>query len=137
MKQRMKNITIESNRKQRILKPPQPLAEVEAWFIKSMSEFLTNFKCRKRFFGFYRSYGWEGKVPKTSIRMFIFNFDGNNGTDYLRRIFGDDSIPDFIIRDKEFSEKLCFAIISEPCFNSRDFDEEIELHEKMKEKFDL
>ena len=137
MKQTMKNITIESNRKQRILKPPQPLTEVETWFIESMNEHLTNFKCRKRFFGFYRSYLWEGQIPKISIRMFIFNFDGSNGTDYLRRIFGDGDVPDFIIRNKEFSDKLCHAIICEPCCNSRDLDEEFELRDKMLEKFDL
>ena len=137
MKQTMKNITIESNRKQRILKPPQPLTEVETWFIESMNEHLTNFKCRKKFFGFYRSYLWEGQIPKISIRMFIFNFDGSNGTDYLRRIFGDGDVPDFIIRNKEFSDKLCHAIICEPCFNSRDLDEEFELRDKMLEKFDL
>ena len=137
MKQTMKNITIESNRKQRILKPPQALTEVEAWFIESMNEHLTNFKCRKRFFGFYRSYLWEGQIPKISIRMFIFNFDGNNGTDYLRRIFSDGEVPDFIIRNKEFSDKLCHAIICEPYFTSRDFEEEIELRDKMLEKFDL
>ena len=137
MKQTMKNITIESNQQRRILKPPQPLTEVEAWFIESMSEFLTNFKCRKKFFGFYRTYGWEGEMPKISVRLFLFNFDGNNGTDYLKRIFGDEPCPDFIIRNKEFSDKLCHAIICEPCFNSRDIDEEFELHEKMREKFDL
>ena len=137
MKQTMKNITIESNRKQRILKPPQPLTEVETWFIESMNEHLTNFKCRKKFFGFYRSYLWEGQIPKISIRMFIFNFDGSNGTDYLRRIFGDGDVPDFIIRNKELSDKLCHAIICEPCFNSRDLDEEFELRDKMLEKFDL
>ena len=137
MKQTMKNITIESNQQRRILKPPQPLTEVEAWFIESMSEFLTNFKCRKKFFGFYRTYGWEGETPKISVRLFLFNFDGNNGTNYLKRIFGDEPCPDFIIRNKEFSDKLCHAIICEPCFNSRDIDEEIEIQERMLEKFDL
>jgi hypothetical protein len=137
MKQTMKNITIESNQQRRILKPPQPLTEVEAWFIESMSEFLTNFKCRKRFFGFYKTYGWEGETPKISVRMFLFNFDGKNGTDYLKRIFGDDPCPEFIISNRELSEKLCHAIICEPCFNSRDIDEEIELHDRMLEKFDL
>ena len=137
MKQTMKKLTIESNQKRRILTPPQPLTEVEAWFIESMSEHLMNFKCRKKFFGFYRSYSWEGTIPKTSIRMFIFNFDGNNGTNYLSRIFGDELCPDLIIRNKEFSDKLCHAIICEPCFNSRDIDEEFEIHEKMREKFDL
>ena len=137
MKQTMKNITIESNQQRRILKPPQPLTEVEAWFIESMSEHLTNFKCRKKFFGFYRSYGWEGEIPKVSIRMFIFNFDGKYGSNYLRQIFGNGDVPDFIIRNKEFSDKLCHAIICEPCFNSRDLDEEFELREKMLEKFDL
>jgi len=137
MKGTMSQLIIESTRKRRNLKPPQPLTEVEAWFIESMTEFLANFKCRKKFFGFYRSYGWEGETPKISIRLFLFNFDGKNGTDYLKKIFGDEPCPDFIIRDKEFSDKLCHAIICEPCFNSRDIDEEFELHEKMREKFDL
>ena len=50
---------------------------------------------------------------------------------------GDGEVPDFIIRNKEFSDKLCHAIICEPYFTSRDFEEEIELRDKMLEKFDL
>ena len=132
----MTNLIIEkiTNRK-KIIRLIEPLTETEEWFIESMSNYLENFQCKKKYLGILKLYFWE-KEPKTTIRMFLWRFDGNNGTDYLRRIFGDEPVPDFIIQDKAFSNKLCHAIICDPSNNSRDIDEEIILREKMLEKFE-
>jgi hypothetical protein len=132
----MTNLTIEkiTNRK-KIIRTIKRLTETEEWFIESMSDYLEDFQCKKKYLGILKLYFWE-KEPKTTIRMFLWRFDGNNGTDYLRRIFGDEPVPDFIIQDKAFSNKLCHAIICDPSNNSRDIDEEIILREKMLEKFE-
>ena len=112
----------------------EPLSEVEEWFIESLESYLANFHCKRSFFGLVRTWQWIGEKPKTTIRMFLWNFDKDNGTDYLRRIFGDEPIPDFIRRDKDLSQSLCWAIIDDLPNNSRDFDD-MELFTKIDEKF--
>ena len=131
-KRRIKSL---SHADQWLQQQTEPLSDVEKWFIESLESYLENFHCKRSFFGFVRTWQWTDEKPKTTIRMFLWTFDKHNGTDYLRRIFGDEPVPDFILRNKNLSQKLCWAIIDDLPNNSRDFDDGPELFSKIEGKF--
>ena len=111
------------------------MSEVEEWFIESLESYLANFHCKRSFFGLVRTWQWIGEKPKTTIRMFLWNFDKDNGTDYLRRIFGDEPIPGFILGGIRISVRVSVGPLSTDLpNNSRDFDD-MELFTKIEEKF--
>ena len=66
--------------------------------------------------------------------MLLWNFDSANGTQYLRQIFGDDPIPDFIMQNSSLRDRLCLVIVSNIEMNARDLDE-LELAYRIEEKF--
>ena len=132
----MTKIIIETNdSKNKIRKlSDEALTEVEQLFEEKITVFLTDFMCDKKFFGLYRSYYWK-EEPKMSIRMFLFNFDGKHGTNYFQCIFGDNPLPHFMLRNKKLREKICHALFCEPSFRRETFDQEVDLRERMLEKF--
>ena len=138
MTEKMTEIIIETNdneNKKRELSYA-PLTEIEKLFEKEINIYLKDFRCDKKFFGFYRSYYWE-KSPKLSMRMVLFNFDGKHATNFMQSIFGDEPVPDFILRNKKLSNMLCHAVCCDSYFSKQDFDADMELRERMLEKFDV
>lgn len=114
-----------------------PPHEIQKLFEDQMNHYLKNFEITKKFFGLYKSYGWINSTPKKTIRMFLFEFDGTHGTEFTNCIFGEQSCPDFLIKNKELSEKLFYAICCDPSFNIGDFDSFIERSDILRDKLSL
>ena len=133
MKQTMKMLRISRPMKTRIINK-KPLTEKEEYLTEVLEDYLKNFQQKSYFFGRFHTYKWIGEQPKTSVRMLLWNFDSANGTQYLRQIFGDEPIPDFIMLNSNLRDRLCLVIVSNIDMNARDLDE-LELALRIEEKF--
>ena len=90
----------------------KPLTEKEEYLTEVLEDHLKNFQQKSYLFGLFNTYKWTAEQPKTSVRMLLWNFDSANGTQYLRQIFGDDPIPDFIMQNSSLRDRLCLVIVS-------------------------
>ena len=133
MKQTMKMLRISRPVKAQI-RNSKPLTEKEEYLTEVLEDHLKNFQQKSYLFGLFNTYKWTAEQPKTSVRMLLWNFDSANGTQYLRQIFGDDPIPDFIMQNSSLRDRLCLVIVSNIEMNARDLDE-LELAFRIEEKF--
>jgi hypothetical protein len=112
----------------------KPLTEKEEYLTEILMDYLKNFRQKSYLFGRFKTYKWIGEQPRTSVRMLLWNFDSANGTQYLKQIFGDGPIPDFIMRNSCLRDRLCLVIVRNIEMNARDLDE-LDLAFKIEEKF--
>ena len=73
----------------------------------------------------------------TIINVFFEVFSLSLVIPVMQSIFGDEPVPDFILRNKELSNMLCHAVCCDSYFSKQDFDADMELRERMLEKFDV
>ena len=71
------------------------------------------------------------------MRLFLFQFDGEHGSNFLQCIFGEEPIPDFILKNEVLSDRICHAVCCDSYFSKQGFDADMELREKMLNKFNL